>query len=217
MKPLSSELFFRSAMKRICSEKKMIVDIGGGLRIRKDSEDRFESQPWLEALIARVQYFVLYIAPEHHPDIVGDIHELPFAESSQEAIICIAVLEHVENPFRAMHEMYRTLQTGGYLLLYVPWLYYFHAEGEHYKDYWRFSSDALRLLGKDFSHMNIEPVRGPLETWLHLNPLRKTLKSTRLGRFVRGKRSYPIARYVDRFLARVEPEQVSGYYALFKK
>jgi len=59
-----------------------------------------------------VDYKILDQVGDYCPDIVGDIHNLPFLDNSQEAIICIAVLEHVENPIKAMEEMYRTLKPG---------------------------------------------------------------------------------------------------------
>ena len=57
--------------------------------------------------------------PDYCPDIVGNIHDLPFENDSLEAVICLAVLEHVENPFQATEEIYRTFKPGGYTLICV--------------------------------------------------------------------------------------------------
>ena len=64
--------------------------------------------------IKRVDYKILDKVADYSPDIVGDIHELPLEDNSVDAILCSAVLEHVEEPQRAVKEMYRVLKKGGY-------------------------------------------------------------------------------------------------------
>ena len=77
-----------------------------------------------------VCYQVMDPTLEYHPDIVGDIHALPFQDSSQEAIICLAVLEHVEDPWLACRELWRVLKPGGYCLIYVPFYIIFMRSGD---------------------------------------------------------------------------------------
>jgi len=55
---------------------------------------------------------------------------LPFAENTFDAILCIHVLEHVEDDRRAIAELYRVLQPGGWALISVPW----RADRETYED-----------------------------------------------------------------------------------
>ncbi|MCB0370723.1 MAG: class I SAM-dependent methyltransferase, partial [Bdellovibrionales bacterium] len=143
--------------------------------------------------------------PDFNPDIVGDIHKLPFEDSSRDAIICLAVLEHVENPILAMQEMHRTLKEGGRLLIYVPFLYYYHAHEGYYGDYWRFTHDTLKMFAKPFSHHEITPVRLPVETLVRLTPL---------GRY---KPFIFLARKVDTILYKNGSKQVAGYYLYLKK
>ncbi|MFA5996719.1 MAG: methyltransferase domain-containing protein [Candidatus Paceibacterota bacterium] len=192
--------FFTTRLRRILTEKKRIVDIGGGLRIVKGKGNRYDSVraeglPSLDG----VEYLVLDPIPDYGADIVGDIHALPFPDNSQPAIACESVLEHVEDPIRAMKELYRVLEPGGYLYVYVPFLFYYHAEKTYYKDYWRFTKDAIEMLFKEFSHVEIQRARGPLETLVHLSPL---------GR-VPGVR--PCAHFLDRVLGKTTSDQVSGY------
>lgn len=58
------------------------------------------------------------------PDVTivpADLNErLPFAPSSFEAVVCLEVLEHVENPFQLLREFARVLVPGGTLLLSTP-------------------------------------------------------------------------------------------------
>lgn len=134
---------------------------------------------------------------KYSPDIIGDIHNLPFANDSQDAIICIAVLEHVENPIIAVKEIYRTLKHGGYCFIYVPFLFYYHAQTGYYKDYWRFSEDAIDLLFKDFKSIEKIAVRGRVETWMNFCPFKNSCFS-KMGNLID-------------FLFHKSSKQVSGY------
>ncbi len=130
------EIFFEEKTKEIFSNAKLIIDIGGGLRIDKDKNNRYNPKnAWLIPLSQKVDYKILDPVDTYHPDIVGDIHNLPFDANTIDAIFCLAVLEHVENPFKAVDEMHRVLRPGGYCFVYVPFLYYYHAEIGYYKDY----------------------------------------------------------------------------------
>lgn len=55
----------------------------------------------------------------HAPHRV-DIEQIPFESESYDAIICIHVLEHVENDIKAIDELYRVLKPGGWALISVP-------------------------------------------------------------------------------------------------
>lgn len=183
-----------------------VVDIGGGLRALPNRGNRFDPRrAWLQPHLEKIDYKVLDPVATYHPDIVGDIHDLPLADNSQEALVCLAVLEHVEDPWQAMREIHRVLKPGGMCLLYVPFLFYYHAETGYYHDYWRFTEDSLRLLAKPFASVEICSVRGALETWLHISPL---------GRF---KLLVRAVRWADRITGKAQSKQVSGYYAFVKK
>ena len=88
--------------------------------------------------------------PDYNPDIIGDIHNLPLENESIDAIICIAVLEHIKNPFKAFEEMYRVLKKGGYCFIYVPFLYRYHAQNGYYGDFWRYTEDSIKHLSEKF-------------------------------------------------------------------
>ena len=200
------EGFFEDKMIKIFSEKESVLDIGGGLRVLKEKNNRYaESREWLREYVAKVDYKVLDPVDTFHPDIVGDIHALPLADNSQDAILCMAVLEHVENPIQAMKEMYRVLKPGGYCFIYVPFLYYYHAEKGYYGDYWRFTKDSLAILAKPFSHVEIGGVRGALETWIKLSPLG------------RSKIVQKLAHYFDVLFGKLKTDQVSGYNVFLVK
>jgi len=194
------DVFFEEKIKIVFSESKTVIDIGGGLRIAKDKNNRYNPKnEWLRPLVEKVDYKVLDPVPDYHPDIVGDIHALPFGDNSIDAILCIAVLEHVKNPFLAMQEMHRVLKPGGLLYLYVPFLYYYHPMKPYYEDYWRFTRDGLGELAKEFTRYELQSVRGAVETWLYLSPLGR-IKI--LNRF---------ACWIDRLSGKIRSNQTSGY------
>lgn len=200
------DTFFNDRVRKIFEEKKSIVDIGGGLRLIKEKNNRYTpSREWIRPYLAKVDYKILDPVPDYNPDIVGDIHKLPFADNSQDALLCLAVLEHVENPILAYQEMFRVLKPGGYCLIYVPFLFYYHAEKGYYKDYWRFTKDILEHLSKPFSQVEICPVKGAIETWVSISPL---------VRFRFLARVWP---WLDRVLGKVKTNQVSGYNVFLVK
>lgn len=192
--------FFRDKITKIFTDKKSIIDIGGGLRISKEKGNRYDkSRKWILPLLKKADYRVLDPVPDYNPDIVGDIHNLPFADNSQDAIICIAVLEHVENPIKACEEVYRVLKPGGYCFIYVPFLYYYHAETGYYHDYWRFTKDTVDMLFKNFSLVDKQNVRGAFATWIKNSPLGRInfiMKCSQL---------------LDKLFKKENSNQVSGY------
>lgn len=198
--------FFKASITRILNEKKSLIDIGGGLRVAKDKNNRYDPKNnWIIPLIEKVDYKVLDPVADYHPDIIGDIHDLPFANNSQDAITCIAVLEHVKNPFKAVEEMYRVLKPGGYCYVFVPFLYYYHPMKGYYADYWRFTRDGVNELFKDFSKTEIQNVRGAIETASHLAPF--------------GKNSIfsKTMQAMDRLMKKISSNQTSGFNVFLVK
>lgn len=200
------DVFFKEKMERLFSEKTSVVDIGGGLRIDKEKNNRYDaSRAWMIPLTKKVDYKILDKVPDYKPDIVGDIHALPFPDNSQEALICIAVLEHVEEPHKAVAEMFRVLKPGGFCFIYVPFLYYYHAHDGYYKDFFRYTKDGIAYLAKDFSSCEMQGVRGPIETLIRLSPL--------------GRLSFfcDIGFFFDKLTGKLKSNQVSGYNVFLVK
>jgi ubiquinone/menaquinone biosynthesis C-methylase UbiE len=65
-------------------------------------------------------------------DVLGVAEELPFVDNAFDAVISVAVLEHVRDPFSAAKEITRVLKPGGKLFGYVPFLQPFHGYPNHY-------------------------------------------------------------------------------------
>jgi len=202
----SWERFFREKCTDIFTSSSEVIDIGGSLRIDGSRANRVsDDNAWLIPYAEKIDYKILDSVPDYNPDIVGDIHDLPFEDESKEAILCLAVLEHVHNPFTAMEELHRVLRPEGKLLIYVPFLYYYHAHEGYYKDYWRYTYDGLEELAKPFSKSEIQHVRERFETLCRLTPC--------------GRYSFfiTIAQQLDRWFPKPNGRQVSGYYLYLEK
>ncbi|MFI5260379.1 MAG: class I SAM-dependent methyltransferase [Candidatus Paceibacteria bacterium] len=191
------EEFFEEKMKKIFTEKKVIIDIGGGLRTDPERNNRKKENAWLDAYMQKTDYKVLDKVPDYNPDIVGDIHALPLADNSVDAIICISVLEHVEEPQLAVREMYRVLKPGGYCYIYVPFLFYYHPMKGYYGDFYRFTLDGCRYMARDFREVETHNARGAIGTVFNLFPA--------------FSKKTAVFDFLDRVFGKTKSNQTSGY------
>ena len=105
-----------------------------------------------------------WIGPEYRTlglvgcDVIGDLCAMPLHGSSVDGMILTEVLEHCEHPFNAIREVRRVLKPGGLLLVTSPFVWPWHGT-EEYRDFWRFTPDAWRLLLKEFSNVVIGACR----------------------------------------------------------
>jgi len=65
-------------------------------------------------------------------DVLGVGEYLPFADDAFDALISIAVLEHVRNPFDCAAEIARVVRPGGRVFVSVPFLQPYHGYPHHY-------------------------------------------------------------------------------------
>lgn len=144
--------FFDKKVKEISKEKN-ILDVGGGGGFQKYLKE-------YKKYFKDSNYKTLDSAKEYKPDVLGDICNIPVADESIDAVICWSVLEHVQDPAKAVKEIYRILKNEGKVLVSVPFLYPYHAQKDIYKDYYRFTEDGVRHLFKNFSKIEICKVKG---------------------------------------------------------
>lgn len=93
-------------------------------------------------------------------DTFLDITNTGFKDKSQDAYICISVLEHVPDVQKAIQEINRTLKPGGKLLLIVPFAHPFHDD----VDFWRLSETSYTQFFSDYD----------IESFIHLGGIFST-------------------------------------------
>jgi len=88
------------------------------------------------------------VVDAYYPDV--DIQNLPYEDNSFDFVISDQVIEHIEDPKKAITESLRVLKKGGLAIHTTCFFNYIHLFPI---DFWRFSPDALRYLCKDFSEI----------------------------------------------------------------
>lgn len=105
--------------------------------------------------------FTFDIDPERKPEVIGDIHKMPFQDNEFKAILCTEVLEHLYDPKKAIEEMKRILKPGGKLILTTRFMFPIH---DAPIDYFRYTEFGLKELFKDWEIENFQPEVGSIET-----------------------------------------------------
>tara|TARA_B100001027_G_C16215097_1_gene307031 strand:+ start:221 stop:898 length:678 start_codon:yes stop_codon:yes gene_type:complete len=174
---INNQKDFRSQILKEILENDTVLDIGKAMR---DKHSQINAKK-IETL--DVNDFGDY--PDIICDICSDINGL---QNKYDKIICIAILEHVYNPFKAINNLKKMLKDNGTIYGYVPYLFYYHAPKDlKFQDYFRFSKDALAYLFKDFSEIELYPVRGRISTPLNImfaGRWKKYIEKTNLNIFL---------------------------------
>ncbi|WP_198016717.1 class I SAM-dependent methyltransferase [Rubidibacter lacunae] len=89
--------------------------------------------------------FDIYSSPS--VQFIADAHSIPLQDSSFDAVIIQAVLEHVLDPGRVVSEIHRVLKLDGIVYAETPFLQHVH-EGAY--DFTRFTESGHRYLFKQF-------------------------------------------------------------------
>ena len=118
------------------------------------------------------------------PDILGDVCQ-PFPDwmaGRYDAVIALAILEHVYDPPAAVANFRRALKPGGRLFLYVPWMWRYHAPRNlMFQDYQRLSRDGMAYLLRDFEDVTLYPLRGKYSAILNMLKFWKSRIERRFG------------------------------------
>lgn len=88
-------------------------------------------------------------------DVIGVGERLPFVDNAFDAVISIAVLEHVKDPFLCAREITRVMKPGGKLICCVPFLQPLHGYPHHY---YNMSHQGLRALFAPYLHIDRQEV-----------------------------------------------------------
>lgn len=127
------------------------LDVGGG---------RAPYRRW----VPHTEYLTLDIDPKKKPNILGDLHQVDWASDYFDTIVATEVLEHLNEPRKAVSEMFRLLKDGGVCLLSTRFIHPIHGSP---MDFYRFTADGLRHLFSDFSEVEVVPLGNRIQAlWL---------------------------------------------------
>lgn len=119
-------------------------------------------------------YVGLDLEPGPNVDVVAESKYTlrPIESESFDVVVTANMLEHAAMPWKTVLELYRVLRHGGTLAMTTPWKLHYHGEN-HFKDYYRFSHDAMALLfGEWLEENNRKPFQivenriDTIDTWL---------------------------------------------------
>ncbi len=109
----------------------VVVDVGCGDR------------PY-RSLVASERYVGVDLDPAVAPDVVGSATRLPLDDASADCVLCVSVIEEVDDPPLALREFARVLRPGGSVILVATQNW--RELDTH--DYFRFTRLGLALLAE---------------------------------------------------------------------
>ena len=97
--------------------------------------------------VPRQNYLMADVDTGADVDIVADLHKLPSDWTGRfDALVAVAVFEHLERPWIAAKEVARVLKPGGFVYVSTHQTFPLHG---YPSDFFRFSKEALALIFRD--------------------------------------------------------------------
>ena len=93
-------------------------------------------------------------------ELVGPVEELPVEDGAFDLVLCTQVLEHCDDPARAVAELRRVTAPGGRVLASTHGVQVYHPSPQ---DYWRWTHAGLERLfteNADWESVEVEPAGG---------------------------------------------------------
>jgi SAM-dependent methyltransferase len=106
------------------------------------------------------EYVGVDIVPHPAADLVGPVEELPVEDGSFDVVLCTQVLEHCDDPRRAVAELRRVTAPGGRVLASTHGVQAYHPSP---RDYWRWTHEGLGRLfeeNADWASVDVAPGAG---------------------------------------------------------
>jgi len=159
---------FDELLRESVAGARSVLDIGTSQRFAKELRHHREL---LTAHGYRAAGYKPEPMGEDTCDLGLDVQDIALPDDSEDCVICLEVLEHVTDPFRAARELVRIIKPGGRLFLTVPFLTSYHGKGDTadhagYPDFWRFTHQGLQHMFRGLDDLRIHAVTGPVESRL---------------------------------------------------
>ncbi len=115
-----------------------------------------------EPLFAPYVSSYIGVDPVDNPraELKGTIEDLPVADGSFDVVLCSQVLEHCDDPARAISELHRATAPGGRLLLSTHGVQVYHPSPA---DYWRWTHAGLEKVvseNGEWASVRVSPASG---------------------------------------------------------
>jgi len=97
-------------------------------------------------------------------DIIGSALDMPIDDEEFDCALSTAVLEHLEDPQRALNEAYRILKPGAHAIYTMPLFWHLHEEP---RDFFRYTKHGLQHLftSAGFEVVELKPLSGFILTF----------------------------------------------------
>ena len=132
------------------NKNKRVIFVGAG----GEAEDFLRNN-------TNLSFTTIDIDSARDPDLVMDVSNMKFNDSSYDLIIMLEVLEHTINPKKAINECYRVLKNKGELILSTPFILGIH---DSPNDFQRFTKYGLSSFLKEFNDIKIYSRNGFFES-----------------------------------------------------
>ena len=118
------------------------------------------SKPYRPFFAGAAEYVGLDVPGNPDADVHGFVEDMPLEDASFDLVLCIQVLEHVEDPAAAVRELHRVTKPGGRVLASTHGVMVYHPNPN---DYWRWTHTGLGRLfatNGDWSSLDVTPGAG---------------------------------------------------------
>ena len=109
---------------------KRVLDVGCGVK------------PYLPFFASAAEYVGVDV-DNPNADLQGSAEALPVEDGSYDVVLCLQVLEHVEDPLQVVRELHRVTRPGGRVLAATHGTQVYHPLPE---DHWRWTHTGLERL-----------------------------------------------------------------------
>lgn len=136
-----------ASMNHMADVKRRYIGDETGMRICDDGGLHNSPDKCYRKLFPKAHEYTVYDIVEHPS--VDVVKRWPFdiagADESFDLVLSGQMLEHCQNPFRAVAEQKRVLKIGGLLVIIVPSTGRWHDR----QDGWRFMKDAFKFIAAE--------------------------------------------------------------------